>query len=115
MIRLLDNQRDFDNDEPCYKISCPREADEVASMLTDIDPLLSDGSLHQQLKSRNELSQLKMAIGSTTASTGNFISQMRSLHLTMSRQMNQKPMKMCYLMKYTGSHMQEHIILMKSW
>ena len=45
VIRLLDNQRDFDNDEPCNINSCPREADEVASVLAYIVTMYDDNIL----------------------------------------------------------------------
>ena len=73
VIRLLNSQLNSDNDGQCQQHSCPKEDDEVASVLTNINPLLTDTSLFQRLKNRNELSQFQMSIGSTTASGGNCI------------------------------------------
>ena len=50
-----------------------KEDDEVARVLTNINPLLTDESLYQRLKIRNELSQFQISIDSTTESGRNFL------------------------------------------
>ena len=69
VIGLLQSQEGDDNiDDQCYHNLVPRSTDEIASVLTSVNPLLTDASLYERLHSKNRTSQFKMSIGSTTAS-----------------------------------------------
>jgi hypothetical protein len=73
VIQLLDKPGELDMDESCQSNPCPKAADEVARVLTSVNPTLTDECLHQRLKSRYELSQFQIAIGSTNASKDKYI------------------------------------------
>ena len=56
-----------DVDEPCHHNLVPRSTDQIASVLSSVNPLLTDESLFERLYSSNKLSQFQMSIGSTNA------------------------------------------------
>ena len=68
IIKLLKVKGDDNIADQCYHNLVPRSTDEIASVLTSVNPLLTDASLYERLHSKNRTSQFKMSIGSTTAS-----------------------------------------------
>ena len=68
VIQLLQKQGITNIDVPYHYTLFPKDIDEVASVLTQLNPLLTDESLYQRLDSRNKLSQYQITIGSTTSS-----------------------------------------------
>ena len=115
VTRLLNNQQNYDNDESCHNTSCPKEADEVANILTHTNPLLTDELLHQRLKSRNEISQFQIAIGSTTASTGNYILPDEDFTPNNVSSDESCAIEDVLLDKIYKNHIQKHSILMALW
>jgi hypothetical protein len=73
VIQLLDKHGELDMDESCQNNPCPKAADEIASLLTSVNPTLTDECFHQSLKIRNKLSQFQMDIGSTNTSKDKYI------------------------------------------
>ena len=57
---------------PCWK-QVPSEADEVSSVLAGISPILNDQHLYQRLQQRSDMGRFGMSIGSTNASSSEFL------------------------------------------
>ena len=66
VIELLNRNTVYEHDSP--NTSVPKGTDEIASVLYNVNPLLTDESLYERLINRNEVSQFQTAIGSTYAS-----------------------------------------------
>ena len=68
VINLLEQHNKVTHDSSGEPNLVPIEADEIASVLCHVNPLLTNESLYHRLSSRNALSQFQTAIGSTNAS-----------------------------------------------
>ena len=66
VIELLDRNTVDEHDSPNTTVK--KEKDEIASVLLNVNPLLTDESLYERLNNRNKVSQFQTAIGSTYAS-----------------------------------------------
>ena len=63
--KLLDNQTSMNQEVmPSFR-EVPPAANEIASVLSHINPTLDEYSLHSRLNERNSLGQFQIAIGST--------------------------------------------------
>jgi hypothetical protein len=58
--------------QPCWK-PIPRQADEISSVLAGISPILNDQALYERLKARSDLGKFKASIGSTNATSSEFL------------------------------------------
>jgi hypothetical protein len=65
-------ERNEINVQPGWK-PIPRAADEVASILGNVSPLLNDQALHARLQARSEIGKFQIAIGATYGSGSEFL------------------------------------------
>ena len=73
ITKLLERQTSINEDVlPCYK-AAPAAADQIASVLSDVNPILDENTLHTKLNDRNRLGQFQMSVGSTCASKGSYL------------------------------------------
>ena len=73
ITKLLEKQTSINEDVlPCYK-AAPAAADEIASVLSHINPILDENILHTRLDDRNRLGKFQMSVGSTCASKKSYL------------------------------------------
>ena len=73
VVAILDEQESLNTSGTSYVQEELEYNTEIASVLNQVNPLLTDESLCKRLMKRNELSQFQIAIGSTNASEYGYV------------------------------------------
>jgi len=68
LLQGTEEQEDTERPAPMYQ-HIPKEADQVASVLADVDPLLNDVTLYEKMRGQAVLGTYKISIGSTDATS----------------------------------------------